>query len=443
MRGCGAARRPPPHAYRKEVMSGLSKQHVAVIGCGIVGVSSAIALLKAGHRVTLLEPGNPGGEQAASYGNGAWLSPASIVPMSMPGLWRKVPGYLLDPEGPLVIRLSHLPRLAPWLLRFLMAGSTVQKVERTARALSGLLGDAPRRHLALAAEAGKPDLIRQDGLLYAYPDRAAFAADALGWRLRRDNGVARRELEGEALHAFEPALSGRYQFGALVEAGGHCLDPGCYVAALARHARALGAVQMPVRAMGFVVAGGRLTAVATDEGTLPCDRAVIAAGIRSRALAAQAGDRIPLESERGYHVEIANPAVAPRIPVMPSDGKMGNTVTRNGLRAAGQVEFSSADAPPDWSRAAILLRHLLATYPGLGVEPSGVAVRRWQGNRPSTPDGLPVISPATGCRDIIHAFGHGHVGLAAGPMTGDLVASLIGGHGAPIDTAPFAAARFH
>lgn len=424
-------------------MSGSSKQHVAVIGCGIVGVCSAIALLKAGHRVTLLEPGNPGGEQAASYGNGAWLSPASIVPMSMPGLWRKVPGYLTDPEGPLVIRLRHLPRLAPWLLRFLMAGSSVEKVERTARSLSGLLGDAPQRHLALAAEAGKPDLIRQDGLLYVYPDRSAFEADAIGWRLRRENGVAWRELEGDDLHAFEPALSGRYQFGALVEAGGHCCDPGCYVAALARHARTLGAMQVPRKALGFVVSSHRLKAVATDEGTLACDRAVIAAGIRSKPLASMVGDRIPLESERGYHVEIANPAVAPRIPVMPSDGKMGNTVTRTGLRAAGQVELSRPDAPPDWRRAAILLRYLLATYPGLGEDISGLAVRRWQGNRPSTPDGLPVISPAGGCADIIHAFGHGHVGLAAGPMTGEIVASLIGGHAAPIDPAPFSAARFH
>lgn len=418
------------------------REHVVVIGCGIAGVCSAIALLKAGYRVTLLEPANPGGEQAASYGNGAWLSPASIVPMSMPGLWRKVPGYILDPEGPLTIRLRHLPQLAPWVWRFIKAGSTVQKVERTARALSSLLGDAPSRHQALAQVAGKPELIRQDGLLYAYPDRSAFEADALGWRLRRDNHVAWRELEGDALHAFEPALSARYRFGALVEAGGHCLDPGCYVAALARHARALGAAQLSLKAVGFEISAGRLTAVATDEGTIPCDRAVIAAGIRSKALAAQAGDRVPLESERGYHVEIANPAVAPHVPVMPADGKMGNTVTRGGLRAAGQVELATVDSPPDWARAAILLRQLLVTYPGLGEEPSRLAVRRWQGHRPSTPDGLPVISPASGCRDIIHAFGHGHVGLAAGPMTGELVAGLVSGAPCPIDPAPFSVARF-
>lgn len=418
------------------------RQHVAVIGGGIVGVCSAIALLKAGHAVTLVEPAEPGGEQAASYGNGAWLSPASIIPMSMPGLWRKVPGYLRDPEGPLTISPRHLPRLAPWLLRFLAAGWSVEKVTRTAGLLAGLLRDAPARHAALAAEVGQGDLIRQDGLLYAYPDRAAFAADALGWRLRRENGVVWRELEGEALATFEPALSPRYRFGALVEAGGHCLDPGAHVAGLARHALTLGARRVSARATGFTFADGRLAAVETDRGPVPCTAAVIAAGARSGALAALAGDHVPLESERGYHVEIADPAAAPRIPVMPSDGKMGNTVTRGGLRASGQVELSTLEAPPDWRRADILLRHLVATYPGLGPV-SGLTVRRWQGNRPSTPDGLPVIGRASRCPDIVHAFGHGHVGLASGPVTGEMVAALMAGSPPALPLAPFSCVRFH
>ena len=155
--------------------------HVVVIGAGIVGATTALELLNDGHRVTLVEPGAPGGEQAASYGNAAWLSPASIIPMSMPGLWRKVPGYLLDPQSPLTIRWRMLPRLMPWLLRFLLAGTTVAKVERTARVLTGLLRDAPARHAALAAGVGQPDLVQRRGLLYAYPDRAAFEAEALDY----------------------------------------------------------------------------------------------------------------------------------------------------------------------------------------------------------------------------------------------------------------------
>jgi D-amino-acid dehydrogenase len=128
--------------------------HIVVIGAGIVGVCCAIELLHDGHAVTLLEPGLPGGEQAASYGNGAWLSPSSVVPMSLPGLWRKVPSFLTNPLGPLAIRAGYLPRMLPWLWQFLKAGSNEAKVEATARALRPLVADAPERHRALAGQAG-------------------------------------------------------------------------------------------------------------------------------------------------------------------------------------------------------------------------------------------------------------------------------------------------
>ena len=136
-----------------------SGRHIAVIGAGIIGATTALALVRDGHRVTILDPGQPGGVQAASYGNGAFLSPASIIPVSLPGLWKKVPGFLLDSNGPLTIRLASLPRLAPWLWRFVRAGETWARVERTAGALATLLDGAQDRHAALATSIGQPELI--------------------------------------------------------------------------------------------------------------------------------------------------------------------------------------------------------------------------------------------------------------------------------------------
>ena len=415
---------------------------VVVIGGGIIGLCCAIELLRDGHCVTLLEPEEPGGPHQASFGNGAWFSPASVVPTSLPGAWRHVPGYLRDPLGPLAIRWRYLPRLLPWLLRYLRAGSSIPRVEATARALRALIADAPDRHRRLADEAGVPELVARQGLLYVYPSRAAFEAEALAWRLRRDNGVQWIELPEDELRQQEPALDRRYTFGVLVEEGAHCLDPGAYLAALSAHAGSLGMRHRRGHATGFQIRSGRLQAVRTTAGAFPAGKAVIAAGARSAPLAAAAGDRVPLETERGYHVAIASPEATPRHPVMPSDGKMAHTVTGGALRIAGQIELAGLDAPPDWRRAAILRDFALRTYPGLPRDLPEERVSVWMGHRPSIADGLPVIGPAKACADIVHAFGHGHIGLAAGPLTGRLVADIVGGAPPVIDPRPYYPTRF-
>ncbi|MEO9189719.1 MAG: FAD-binding oxidoreductase, partial [Acetobacteraceae bacterium] len=373
---------------------------------------------------------------------GCWLSPSSVVPMSAPGIWRKVPGWLADPLGPLTIRWRYLPRMMPWLTRFLAAGSTAAKVGAIARALRPLVLDSPERHLRLAREAGVGDLIQRTGLLYIFPSRADFEAEALAWGARRDTGLSWIELNEDELRQREPAIDRRYRFGVLVEEGGHCRDPGAYVAALVRHAEALGAERHVARATGFRIEGKRLRAVRTDAAEIECDKAVIAAGAWSRALAAAAGDRVPLESERGYHALIAQPESAPRIPVMPSDGKMSVTRMDGGLRIAGQVELAGLEAAPNWRRAEILRDFALRLFPGLPRDLPADRVSFWMGHRPSMPDSLPCLSPASSCSDIVHAFGHGHVGLAAGATTGRLVADLVAGRESGIDMRPYRAQRF-
>ena len=417
-------------------------RHVVVIGAGIVGAVAAVELLRDCHRVTILEPGTPGGEQAASYGNGTVLNPGSVVPMSTPGVWRKVPGFLLDRTGPLTIRWRYLPRLLPWLVRFLRAGWTVPRVERTARALAALLHDCPARHKKLAEEAGVGDLVQRVGLLYPYEDRAAFQADALGWRLRRENGVTWTELDEDALRQQEPALDRRYTFAALATQAGNVLDPGRYVSALVAHAEALGATRVEGRATGFRLDGRSLRAVTTAAGEIACDAAVIAAGAHSGALARAAGDRVSLEAERGYHLVVEQPGVELRHPMLTSDTKVGVANTKAGLRVAGTVELARLDAVPTWQRARRLREILARTVPGVADGVPDERIRLWMGNRPSTPDGLPVIGPSRACPAVVHAFGHGHVGLAGGAMTGRLVADIVSGKPPTIDPAPYSPQRF-
>jgi D-amino-acid dehydrogenase len=249
-------------------------------------------------------------------------------------------------------------------------------------------------------------------------------------------------LEDDALRACEPQLSPDYAFAVRVEEAGHCRDPSAYVRALFDHARAQGAEHVRSRATGVRIEAGRLRAVRTEQGDVDGEAAVIAAGIRSRALAAAAGDRVPLETERGYHVQIARAEAAPNTPVMVMDRKIVATHMNGGLRVGGQVEIAAVDAAPDWRRADILRRHALDLFPALPRDLPPERMTRWMGRRPSLPDGLPCIGPASASADVLHAFGHGHVGLAASARTGRVIAQLLSGEMPDMPLAPFAAQRF-
>ncbi|MBR1205689.1 MULTISPECIES: FAD-binding oxidoreductase [unclassified Bradyrhizobium] len=416
-------------------------RHVAIIGAGAVGVISAIEALRAGHRVTLIDPGEPGGTQAASYGNAGWLSSHSVIPPAEPGTWKKVPFYLMDPLGPLSIRWSYLPKALPWLIKYLLSSRTEAQVEATARAMRDLLKDAPLLHRQLAEEAGVPELIERRGVMHVFPSRAPFDRD-LGWRIRKRVGIEWLELDEDEMRQREPDLHPRYKFGVVVEEAGRCRDPGAYVAALAAHAIANGAVRVAAKATGLKLAGDRLVAVVTESGEIASDAAVVAAGARSKQLTASIGDPLPLETERGYHVMIENPESGPRSSMMASDAKMVVNWTDKGLRAAGTVEIAGLDAEPNWKRAEILREHLFSMFPKLPKDIPPSRIKTWFGHRPSMPDGRPCIGHSRASRDVVYAFGHGHVGLVGSARTGRLVAQLLSGKVPEIPLQPFAPSRF-
>eukprot|EP01037_Dinobryon_pediforme_P019285 gene19285-19679_t len=420
----------------------VASPHVVVIGAGAIGIMSALHALARGWQVTIVDPAEPGAEHAASYGNAGWLSSHSVLPPSEPGVWKKLPGFLVDPLGPVSIRWRYLPANLPWLLRYLLAGSTEARISATARSLRALLADAAPLHRDIAVQAGVAHLIELSGLLHVYPSRQDFENDARGWRIRRALGIAWEEWSASQLRQREPDLDPRYGFALYIPEAGHCRNPGAYIAALAQHAQAFGARLVGARASGFRLVQGKLTAVTTDVGEIACDAAVIAAGAQSKALAAQAGDRVPLATERGYHAVVLDAEGYPRTPMMIMDRKVIATQTEQGLRVAGQVEFASFEAAPDWRRAEIMRDLALQSFPALPRDLPTERVRYWLGRRPSMPDGLPCIGPASRSAAIIHAFGHGHIGLGSSVRTGRLVAQLLDGDTTEIDVAPFSAQRF-
>lgn len=412
---------------------------VVIIGAGIVGLMTALEIQRENRQVVIVDPAEPGGRQAASYGNAGWISPAAIMPVSVPGLWRRIPTFLIDRSGPFAIRWLHLPHLLPWLLRFIWAGRNWKKIEECAKVRFELCRHSPRDHQNVAAEAGVNHLIEQKGHLLLCRDKSEVAND-FAWNMHRQFGVKFTELHNADLRKCEPNVSERYQYGVLIEEGCHCTDVRAYCEAIAKLIRERGGEFIRAQATGFEISSGRLTGVRIGELVLKCTQAVVTAGVGSKKLAAEAGEHVPLESERGYHVVIADGGNTVIHPIMPSDGKMAITPTSQGLRIAGQVELASIDAAPDWRRAKILYRWASLVF-HVSIE-STKAVDQWMGHRPSTPDGLPCIGAAGSCDGLFYGFGHGHSGVTQAPATAKLIAKLVAGQQPHFDISAMAAHRF-
>lgn len=420
-------------------MAANGAKRVGVIGAGMVGVCAASWLQRDGHSVFLVESAEPG--RGASFGNAGCFNGSSVTPVAMPGVMWNVPRWLFDPLAPLALRWSYLPAIAPWLIRFIRAG-TPEKARAAARALRPLVGPTLEALTPLVRDAGADDLVHRLGHLYVYRSADGPQKERLAWDLRRENGVEIDEFDADELRQLEPALSRDYVRGMLVRENGHTSNPLRLIERLVEHFLRSGGELVRAHAHGFRLDGRRLAAITTDTGDLPADGAVVCAGAYSKPLAAALGDKAPLETERGYHLMIRDAEAMPRIPTADADGKFVATPMETGLRFAGTVELAGLAAPPDWRRARVLLEHGRKMLPGLAASYPDERISMWMGHRPSLPDSLPVLGPSRATPDVVYAFGHGHVGMTSAPMTGKIVADLVAGRPPAIDIAPFAVGRF-
>ena len=410
-------------------------KNIIIIGAGIVGIATASYLRRDGHAVTVVDMRPPG--EYTSFGNAGILSPGSCVPQALPGVLQKVPGFLSDPMGPLAIRPAHFLKALPWFLR-LVAASRLSRVEQIADALRPLLKQTFDAYAPLVQNAGVTDMIRQQGYVVAYSSREALQRDALPWKLRRDRGVVIEEIDGAAIRQKVPQLAGSYEAGLYLPEQGHVTNPERLTKALAEQFQKDGGkiLQRKVLDIEFSPEGPR--ALVTDAGHLPLESLVICAGSHSNEFTAKLGDNLPLEAERGYHVTFSDPRFTLPMPVFLPQQKVFVTPMEMGLRIAGQSEFAGNDAEPNYGRADVLSKQMQAIFPGI----SNVDATKWMGRRPSMPDSLPVIGPASKMPNVWYAFGHGHVGLCGGAPTGRLIAEMIGGRPTNIDATPFGAGRF-
>ncbi|MER9158379.1 FAD-binding oxidoreductase [Mesorhizobium sp. M0778] len=413
----------------------MSETTVIVVGAGIIGLCVAYHARKGGASVTIVDR-DPAGDKA-SFGNAGGIAVTEVLPASVPGLWKKVPKWLLDPLGPLSMRMTHAPQLLPWLWRFAEAGSP-SEVERISGALAALNHRVYADLVPLFADIGLSDELHRNGALTVYESGKGWQADTLEWEAKRRLGIDVRQLSGDQARELEPALGPLVKSAILTPQWSHVSDPKRVVDSLRSWLAANGATLIAAQVSHIAPSPEGGTVTLADGSVLNASKIVVAAGAWSAELSRQLGEHALLESERGYNTTIAAPQIALNRTMIFAERKFVATPLSIGLRIGGAAEFGGLRATPNFARSKALIELAKAYLPGLDGH-GGVV---WSGHRPATPDTLPVISRSATHAHILYAFGHGHLGLTQGPTTGKLIGDLLFGRDPPIPLGPYSIERF-
>ena len=416
----------------------MAHPHITIIGAGIIGISTAAFLQRAGHKVTVIDRVAPG--DGCSFGNAGGVAFAEVTPTIHPRILLKIPGWLLDPLGPLTIRWSYLPKALPW---FLAAGRNalpdrVRKIT-AARGLLGMRAVSDFDTLLQAAKAG--DLLVKKDSLRLYDTEAQYQEEESDRVVKRDYGYEVRKLSPGEIAEIEPDIARDFACGSFHGGWYYVRNPKSIVTSIAEEfVRNGGEIicddVLEVRQEGSRAAS--LTLKAGGERRL--DRLVICAGAYSNFFARAFGDRVRLEAERGYHLVMPDPGITLGRSLTYVRSPMAITPMDMGLRLAGTDEFAGLDAEPNWKRADILWPAAKRCLPNLRAIDQNVS--RWMGRRPGTPDGLPVIGPSRKLGNVWYGFGHSHMGLTWGPTTGRILSEMLSGTNSNIDLSAFRADRF-
>jgi D-amino-acid dehydrogenase len=411
-------------------------RRIIVIGAGIVGVCTGLFLQRAGHSVTIIDPKQPG--RGTSFGNAGSLAVGNVYPVSMPDTWKQVPGMLFNPAAPLNLRWSHLPRMLPWMVRFLAAGMP-GRVERISKEIRAITKDAVAAHDLLLTEFGITDIVKPVGWLKVYGSRRSFDASASTRAIQTRRDVKIEILNSDEIRQLEPGLAHGFTHGAFEPDTSFVTSPAMLTDAYAEAFVGRGGRFLQERVTRFEFDDAKPVRAVTDLGVRDADTFVVCAGAWSDRLTAMLGTRVPLDTERGYHLNL-NVEDGPglRRPVVFGDHGFVLAPMKDGMRLTSGVEFAGVDAAPDFRRIYNMLPMAKSMLPGLGSD----VTREWLGHRPSLPDSKPVIARSPTLDNVFFAFGHGHLGLTMAARTGQLVDDLVSGSASDIDLSPYRATRF-
>lgn len=407
----------------------------AVIGAGIIGTTLAYELQKRGQNVVLIDRGAPG--KGTSFGNLASVAVTEFMPASRPSVWRQIPFWMLDPEGPVRVRPSYMPKLLPWFMRFVAASRPAKLRELEAQG-AALCARVHEDLSALLRETGLTRELSEAGCLSLYANEAEFKADREHIEVLERFGFPHEVIGRQAITALEPELSDKISLAVLFPQNRTVRDPYQLVVKLAEAFEGLGGTIEWGDVAGFERSGGMRDLIMKDGRRIAADQVVICAGAHSVSLCKLLGEPVPLETERGYHTQIMSPGIVMKHSIIWPARAFMVSPTAGGIRVGGTVEMAGLHAAPDYRRARITVKRAKEALPNLKCE----EFTEWMGHRPAFPDTIPVMSASAKTKGLFYALGHGHLGLTYAATNARLMADLITGAKPPIDMHPYRIDRF-
>jgi D-amino-acid dehydrogenase len=406
-----------------------------VIGAGIIGTTLAYQLQKRGRDVVLVERDAPG--KGASYGNMASIAVTEFMPASRPAIWKQIPGWMLDPEGPVRVRPAYMPKLLPWFLRFIAASrpARLRALEAQGAALCARVYDDL---LPLLRETKLESELTGEGCLSLYTDENEFKADREHIEILERFNFPHEVIGRQAINALEPELSGKIGLAVVFPQNRSMRDPYRFVMKLVERFEGLGGRIEKGEVVGFTRSEAIRDIILKDGRKLAADEVVVCAGAHSAHLNKLLGEPVPLETERGYHTQIMSPGISMKHSIIWPARAFMVTPTAGGIRVGGTVEMAGLDAAPDYRRSRITVKRAKEALPNLRCE----SFTEWMGHRPAFPDTVPVMSASAKTRGVFYALGHGHLGLTYAATNARLMADLITGVKPPIDMHPYRVNRF-
>jgi D-amino-acid dehydrogenase len=414
----------------------MSESRIAVVGAGILGLAAAFYLVRSGTRVIVIDRDPE--DDKASHGNAGGIAVTEVFPASAPSVLRHVLAWMFDPLGPVAVRPAHVPKLIPWLARFVRSG-TPREVERISLALAALNARAHDDLVTMLEEIGLTDQLHRVGAISLYESEEGYRRDASEWACKRARGVLARDLTAAEARELEPALGPIVYRAVFTPQWSHVGDPRRIAFGLRDWLLGRG-VEFRRGDVQHITQGSARDLVLRLAGSqsVRADKAVIAAGAWSGAIARRLGDRVFLESERGYTATLPAPGIHLTRELIFAERKFVATPLSCGLRIGGAAEFGGLKARANFERSRVLVELAKRYLPQLNT----AGETYWAGHRPATPDSLPVIGPSARCPGVFYAFGHGHLGLTLAATTGRLLGDLIMHRPLPIDLTPYRIQRF-